>query len=120
MGSRDGGQSFIEHTGKGEQIVALILQRDAYRADTSRILGLAARQFLDDKVEQRLARGQGRPGQCQNVMAQPLRERADVAGKAGRPHLGLPRKLQFGGKLRLAVWVTLSRAADPVLKLLAA
>ena len=120
MCAGDSGQFVIEHTSEGEQIVALILQRDAYRADTSCILGLAARQFRDDEVEQRLARGQGRPGQCQNIMAQPVRERADVAGDAGRPRLGLPRKLQFGGKLQLAVWVTLARAADPVLQLLAA
>ena len=55
MGVCDGGQFFIEHTGEGEQAVALFLQRDAHRADASGILGLAARQFLDDEVEQGLA-----------------------------------------------------------------
>ena len=41
MGSRDGGQFFVEHAGEGEQIVALILQRDAHRANAPCILGLA-------------------------------------------------------------------------------
>ena len=117
MNSRDVGQFSIEHTGEGEQIVALILQRDADRADTPCILRLPARQFRDDEIEQRSPRGQVRPGQCQNVMAQLPRERPDVAGKAGRLGLGLPRELQRDGSL--VVLVTLARAADPVLQLLA-
>jgi hypothetical protein len=31
----------IEHAGEGEQVVALVLQRDAHRADAPRVLGLA-------------------------------------------------------------------------------
>ena len=45
--SRDGNQFVVKNTGEGEQIVALILQRDAHRADTSCILGLPAHQFSD-------------------------------------------------------------------------
>ena len=54
MDSRDGDQVFIQHAGECEQAVALVLQRDAYRTDAAWILGLAARQFLDDEVKQRL------------------------------------------------------------------
>ncbi len=31
--ARDGGQLVIEHPGEGEQVVALVLQGDAHRAD---------------------------------------------------------------------------------------
>jgi hypothetical protein len=71
----------------------------------------------DHEIEQRSPRGEIRPGQCQNVMAQPPRERPDVAGKAGRLGLSPPRELQLDGKL--VVLVTQARAADPVLQLLA-
>ncbi len=50
VGLRDAGQFGIEHAGEGEQGVALVLQRDAHRADASCIRGLAARQLLDDEV----------------------------------------------------------------------
>jgi len=60
----------------------LVLQRDAHRADAPWVLGLAGREFLDDEVEQQLPGGQGRAGQRQNVMAQPLGERSDIAGEA--------------------------------------
>jgi len=58
------------------------LQRDTHRADASEIPRLAGREFLDDEVEQRLPGSQGRSGQSQNVMAQPLGERSDIAGEA--------------------------------------
>ena len=99
MGLRDGGQFLIEHAGESEQVVALVLQRDAHGADVSRVLGLAARQLLDDEVEQLLPGGQRRPGQRQNVMAQPLGERSDVAGQPMRLGLGLPGKRQRDGEL---------------------
>ena len=63
MGLRDVGQFLIEHAGESKQVVALVLQRDAHGADASRVLGLAARQLLDDEVEQLLPGGQGWPGQ---------------------------------------------------------
>ena len=99
VGLRDVGQFLIEHAGEGKQGVALVLQRDAHRADASRILGLAARQLLDEEVEQHLPSGQGWPGQRQNIMAQPLGERSDVAGQLIRFGLGLPGKRQLGGEL---------------------
>jgi hypothetical protein len=51
-------------------------------------------------------------------MAQPLRERAYVAGEAGRLALGLPREIQLDGKL--VVRTMLARAVGPVLQPLAA
>ncbi len=53
MGLRDVGQFRIEHAGEGEQVVALVLQRDTHRANASRVLGLAARQLFDNEVERR-------------------------------------------------------------------
>jgi len=54
--------------------------------------------------------GQGWPGQRQNVMAQPLGERSDVAGQLIRFGLGFARKRQPGGKL--VVGTTVAAAAD--------
>ncbi len=82
MGARDRGQLVVEHAGEGEQLVALVLQRDADRADAPWVLGLVGREFLDDKVEQLPPRRQDWSGQGQNVMAQPLGERSDIAGEA--------------------------------------
>jgi len=82
VGARDRGQFRIEHAGEGEQVIALVLQRDADRADAPWVLGLASRQLLDDEVEQQLPGGQDWSGQRQNVMAQPLGERSDIAGEA--------------------------------------
>jgi len=82
VGLRDVGQLRVEHTAEGEQVVALVLQRDAHRTDVPWILGLAGREFRDDKVEQQLPGGQDWSGQGQNVMAQPLGERSDIAGQA--------------------------------------
>src|SRR5271166_2567617 len=75
------------------------------------------RQLLDDEVEQHLPRGQGWPGKRQNIMAQPLGERSDVASQPIRPGLGLPRKLQLDDKP--VVWTTLAGAVDLGLQLLA-
>src|SRR5208282_2301595 len=69
----------------------------------------------DDKVEQHLPRGQGRPSQRQNVMTQPLSERSDVAGQHLRLDLGLPRKLNG----QFVVRTKLTRAANLGLQLLA-
>ena len=110
-GARDVGQLAIEHAGEGEQGVALVLQRDTHRADASEIRGLALRQLLDEEVEQRLPGGQGRAGQCQNVMAQPLGERPDVAGQFMCLGLGLPGLRQLGGEL--VVGTTLAGVAGP-------
>ncbi len=82
VGARDDGQLGVEHAGEGEQVVALVLQRDTHRADASRVLGLAGQQLRDDEVEQLSPRRQVRAGQGQNVAAQPLDERSDVAGEA--------------------------------------
>src|SRR5271165_5018946 len=57
VGPRHAGQLLVEHVGKGEQIVALVPQRDAHRADAPRILRLEALQFIGDEVEQLLPRG---------------------------------------------------------------
>jgi len=65
-----------------------------------------------------LSRGQGWTRKRQNVMAQPLGERSDVAGQLMRLGLGLPRKRQLGGKL--VVGTTLAGAADLGLQRLAA
>ena len=114
-GLRDVGQFRVEHAGEGEQIVTLVLQCDAHRANAPYIDRLTVHQLLDDEVEQHLPRGQGRPGQRQNVMAQPLSERSDVACQRLRLGLGLPRQL-YG---QLIGWTKLARAADLGLQLLA-
>ena len=82
VGARDADQRGVEHTGEGEQVIALVLQRDTHRADASRVLGLAGHQLRDDEVEQLPPRRQVRAGQGQDVVAQPLDERSDVAGEA--------------------------------------
>jgi len=118
VGLRDVSQFVIEHAGEGEQGAALVLQRDTHRANASRILGLAARQLLDDEVEQHLLSGQGWTRKRQNIMAQPLDERSDVAGQLIRFGLGLPGKRQLGDKLM--VWTTLAGATGLGLQHLAA
>ena len=82
VGARDASQRGVEHTGEGEQVIALVLQHDTHRADASRVLGLAGQQLRDDEVEQLSPRRQVWAGQGQNVVAQPLNERSDVAGEA--------------------------------------
>jgi hypothetical protein len=75
------------------------LQRDTHRADASCISGLPVRQFVDDEVEQRLPGSQGWACKRQNVMAQPLGERSNVAGQLMCLGLGLPGQRQLGGEL---------------------
>ncbi len=117
IGLRDVGQFRIEHASKGEQSIALVLQRDRHQADASCIPGLAVRQLLDDKVEQHLPGGQGWARERQNVMAQPLGERSDVAGQLMRLGPSLPGKRQLGGKL--IVWTKLVSRIDLGLQRLA-
>ena len=109
MDRGDDGQFLIEHAGEGEQVVALVRRRDAHRANASFIRRLTAVQFRDDEVEQHLPYDQSRSGQRQNVMAQQLGEQPDVAGQTIGLNLGLPRKLQQGGK-----FVVRPGTADPV------
>ena len=82
MSACDGRQLDIEQAGEGEQVVTLVLQGDAHRADASRVLSLPDHQLGDDEVEQLSPGLQVRTGQCQDVVAQPLDERSDVAGEA--------------------------------------
>jgi hypothetical protein len=70
-GLRDAGQFPVEHASEGEQIVALVPQRDAHWVNAPRILWLETLQFIGDEVEQLSPRRQLRSGQRQNVVAQP-------------------------------------------------
>jgi hypothetical protein len=117
MSSRDGGQFVVEHTGEREQVVALVLKRYPYRADVLCIRRLTARQFLNDEVEQHLPRRQGRSGKRQNIVAQPLGERSDVARQPGYLGLDLPGNVQLGNQL--VVWAVPAGAVDPGLQFLA-
>jgi hypothetical protein len=117
VSARDGGQLGVEHTGEGEQGIALVLQRDAHRAEASCVPGLAGREFRDDEVEQLSPRRQGRAGQGQNVVAQPLHERSNVMSEPMCLGIALLGMLQLGGKL--VFWISLTRAADPGLQHLA-
>src|ERR1700682_4378101 len=60
---------------------------------------LASAQLLDDEVEQRLPRGEHRTRQRQNVMTEPLGERAQVARQLMRTGFHLTRQLQRGGEI---------------------
>jgi hypothetical protein len=115
--SRDGGQFTVENTGEGEQIVALVLQRDAHRANPPCILSLALRQFRNDEIEQYLPGRQVRTRQRQHVVAQPLREHSHVADEPAGLNLGLPRQFQLDDKL--IVRARLAGAVDRDLYLLA-
>src|SRR5471032_2402333 len=101
MDARDRGQLVVEHAGEREQVVALILQRHAYRADASRIIRLAPLHLGGDKIEQVLSNLQARTGQRQNVVAQPCGERPDVAGKCMRACLGMAGKCEPVGNVRI-------------------
>ena len=116
-GACDVGQLGVEHAGEGEQVVALILQCHADRADASCVLGLASGELGDDEVEQLLPRCQVWAGQGENVVAQPVDERSDVAGQPMRLGLGLPRRPQLGGEL--VIWTPLPGAASLGLQRLA-
>jgi hypothetical protein len=108
VGARDAGQLGVEHAGEGEQVIALVLQRDAHRADVPHVLGLADHQLRDDEVEQLPPRRQVRAGQGQDVVAQPMDECLDVAGQPRRPRLGQPGKRQLGGKLGVGMALLLN------------
>uniref|UniRef100_UPI001589ED68 hypothetical protein n=1 Tax=Burkholderia ambifaria TaxID=152480 RepID=UPI001589ED68 len=84
----------VKYASEREQIIALVLQRHAQRADAAQIEPLALTQLLDDEVEQRLALGQRWPGQRQDVVTEPLGERADVARQGLRPRFSLARPAQ--------------------------
>ena len=81
VGVGDVGQFLVEHAGEGEQVIALVLQRDPHRADAPRVLVLASRQLGDDEVEQLSPGGQGRACQGENVVAQTVHECPDVASE---------------------------------------
>jgi len=107
---RDDRQFFIEHTGESEKIVSLILERDTHGTDALPVVRLAAGQLVDDEIKQHLTRGQNRTGECQNVMVQPLGERADIAGQPTRPGFVPPRERQFSDKVAI---VTTASTIDP-------
>ena|GEM_PF-5646836 len=100
MDARDRGQLVVERAGEREQLVALILQRHAYRADASRIIRAAPLHLGGDKVELVLSNLQARTGQRQNVVAQPCGERPDVTGKCMRACLGMAGKCEPVGNVR--------------------
>ena len=60
----DGAQLAVEHAGEREQVVALVLERDAHGADALLVPVLvpvlARLQFGDDEVEYLLPRGETR------------------------------------------------------------
>ena len=117
MSAHDGGQLGVEQAGEGEQVVALVLQRDTHRADASRVLGFAGHQLGSDEVEQLSPGRQVWAGQGQDVVAQPVHEHPNVAGEARRPSLritGLPEL-----DANLALWIPLTGASDPNLQRLA-
>jgi hypothetical protein len=107
---RDGGQFLVEHAGESEQIVALVSQRDAHRADAPCILRLETLQFIGDEVKQLSPCAQVRSGQRQNVVAQPLDEGADTTGQFTHSGLGLACQRQFGDERVLRI--RLIRTAD--------
>ncbi|OXJ06570.1 hypothetical protein [Burkholderia sp. AU6039] len=57
-------------------------------------MALALTQLFDYEVEQLLANGQRRPGQREDVVAQPLGERTDIARQGLRPHFSFARPAQ--------------------------
>jgi hypothetical protein len=116
MDARDDRQFLIEHTGEGEKIVALILERDTHGTDALPVRRLTACQLLDDEIKQHLTRGQNRSGKCQNVMVQPLGEHSDIAGQPTRLGFVPPRESQFSDKVAIP---TTASAIDPGLQLLA-
>jgi hypothetical protein len=69
MDARDDRQFLIEHTGEGEKIVALILQRDTHGTDALPVLRLAAGQLVDDEIKQHLTRGQNRTRHSRIILA---------------------------------------------------
>ena len=101
VGVRDAGQLGVEHAREGEQLVALALQRNAHRADPSRVLVLAGGELGDEKVEQLPPGGQVRASESQDVLAQSVHKGADVTGEPVCLGFGLSRTIQLGGQLVL-------------------
>jgi hypothetical protein len=89
--SCDGNQFVVKNTGEGEQIVALVLQRDAPGGSA---VHLRARGAPIPRRRNRTvsAVSPGPTGQRENVVAQPLDERPHVAGQPAGFGLGLPRR----------------------------
>ena len=85
----DHGQLGVELAREGEQVVTLVLQRDAHRADAPRFLRLAGGELGDEEVEQLTPGCQVRAGESQHVVAQPVHERAHVAREPVRLRLAL-------------------------------
>jgi len=97
----DRGQLVVEHAGEREQVIALILQRDAYRSDATRIDMLAPAKLCDDEIEHFVANVQTRTGQRQDVVGEPGGERPNVAGQRMRSLFGLAGERDPVGKVWL-------------------
>ena len=89
MSACDRSQLVVEHAGEREQVVALVLQRDAYWADATRIGKLPPTELYGDEIENFITNFQVRTGQGQNIVGEPGDERSDVAGKRMRCCFGL-------------------------------
>ena len=68
----------VKHVGEGEQVIALVLQGDAHRADAAWIFRLALVKFIDNKVVQLAAGRQIGPRQRQDVTLQPPGKRTKI------------------------------------------
>ena len=62
MGSRDAGQFLVEHASEGEQVVTLVPQRDAHRANAPQVLrlGRSSSSMMKSNNFRRVARS-GQP-----------------------------------------------------------
>ena len=69
-------QILIEPTGEGEQIVPLILQGAADRPQAIGALSRAGLQLCHHKVVEHAAIGVARPGDSENVIAQPIHQQS--------------------------------------------
>ena len=101
MGARDCSQLVVEHAGEREQVVALILQRDAYRADATRIDRFAPAKLCDDEIENLVADVQAWTGQREDVVGEPSDECSDVDGQGMRSLFGLPGERDPISKVRV-------------------
>ena len=99
VGACDAGQLGVEHTGEGEQVVALVLQRHAHRADASWVLELAGCEFHDDEVEQ-LSPGSAIPSFLSNAWVAAV----GLDCVAAPAHDGLERGYGRGGAFGRAAW----------------
>jgi len=103
VGARDRGQFVVDYAGEREQVVALVLQRDAYRADATGIDRLAPGKLGDDEIKNFLANVQARAGQRQDVVGEPGGERSDVASQSVRTSFGLQGERDPVGKVRITL-----------------